>query len=57
LSPSRTDGEVAKQAKRDFIKAVEASFASAELPCPPEAKKIFVSRGGGYAIDVSARTL
>jgi len=57
LSPSRTDGDVAKKAKLDFIKAVETSFERADVKCPPEARKIFGSRGGGYAIDVSARIL
>jgi len=57
ISPNRGDSEVAKKAKSDFVAMVKASHVDAGLECPSEAVNVFVSRGGGYALDATARVL
>jgi hypothetical protein len=57
LSPSRLDGDAAKTAKSDFIKAVKKSFQMASQTCPPEVGDIFWSQSGGYALKTSARVI
>jgi hypothetical protein len=54
LSPKNNDDYSAKQAKQAFIKAVESSFAAMGLQCPRDAREVFESRGGGYALKGSA---
>lgn len=57
LSPKRDDDETAKEAKRDFIRAVEGSFEAVGIDIPIDLGKIFLARGGGYCLNVSARVL
>jgi hypothetical protein len=57
LSPSRDDEEAAKKAKLAFTKAVKASFVAAGRPWPTETVAIFGARGGGYALNTTARVL
>lgn len=57
LSPHRPDTAVAKKAKADFVAAVKGSCEDARREYPPDAKNIFVSVGGGYAVRVSVRVL
>jgi hypothetical protein len=57
LSESRTDGETARAAKRDFQRAIEGSFLAAGKACPPEAKEIFAAPNHGYRLITSARVI
>jgi hypothetical protein len=57
LSVSRTDGETARAAKRDFQRALEGSFRAAGKTPPPEAKAIFASPNHGYRLITSARVI
>ncbi len=53
LSSARLDNDAAKTAKRDFVKALKASFEAQGVTCPPG--DIFPSSGGGYSVKVDAR--
>jgi hypothetical protein len=57
LSASRTDGETARAAKRDFQRALEGSFQAAGKTCPAEAKAIFASPNHGYRLITTARVI
>lgn len=57
LSPARSDDEVAKKAKADFILAVRASFKATGQECPGDVTEIFVSRAGGYKLNGTARVI
>jgi hypothetical protein len=57
LSQARSDEDVAKKAKADFITAVKASFAAAGVEPPRDVAQIFVARPGGYALTATARVL
>ena len=54
LSVSRTDGETARAAKRDFLRALKNSFEAAGKANPPEARAIFASPNHGYRINVTS---
>lgn len=57
LSKARSDEDVAKKAKADFILAVRGSFEDAGQDCPADAARIFVSKSGGYALSATGRVL
>ena len=57
LSPASNDDSVAKKAKKDFIDRVTASFEEAGQECPADVKEVFISQGGGYVLNATARLL
>jgi hypothetical protein len=57
LSASRTDGETARAAKRDFLRALKNSFEAAGKPNPPEAREIFASPNHGYRTNITSRVI